>query len=101
MHTLWYFCIMKYYKWNQEKNIKLKNERELSFDDIVFYINNGNLIEIIENPNTEKYENQRIYVLNIKDYIYYVPFVENNDEIFLKTIIPSRKMTKKYLGRKK
>jgi uncharacterized DUF497 family protein len=92
---------MKDYTWNKDKNDKLKKERGISFDDIVFYINNGNLIEIIENPMIEKYANQRIYVLNINEYIYYVPFVENDNEIFLKTIIPSRKLTKKYLGMKK
>ena len=101
MHTLYYFCIMKIYNWNIDKNIKLKKERNISFDEIVFYIDNGNLIEIIENPNNEKYGNQRIFILNINDYIYYVPFVENDNEIFLKTIIPSRKLTKKYLGSKK
>jgi uncharacterized DUF497 family protein len=88
------------FNWNIDKNIKLKNERGISFDDIVFYIDNGNLIKIIENPNFEKYSNQKIFVFNINDYIYYVPFFETDNEIFLKTIIPSRKLTKKYLGKK-
>ncbi|MBM2814835.1 MAG: hypothetical protein HW421_1597 [Ignavibacteria bacterium] len=89
---------MKEYKWNIEKNIKLKFERNITFEDIVFYINNGNLLEIIENPNNEMYSGQRVYILNIKNYIYYVPFNENEKEIFLITIIPSRKLTRKYLG---
>jgi len=92
---------MKMFNWNIEKNLKLKQERKISFEEIVFYINNGNLIDIIDNPNQTKYGNQKSFVLNIKDYIYHVPFVENDSEIFFKTIIPSRKLTKKYLGEKK
>ncbi len=92
---------MKKYNWNYEKNIKLKSERNISFEEVIFLINSGNLIEIITNPNEEKYSKQKIYVLNIDNYIYHVPYVESEDEIFLKTIIPSRKSTKKYLGEKK
>ncbi|MDT3739822.1 MAG: hypothetical protein RO257_10025 [Candidatus Kapabacteria bacterium] len=91
---------MKKYNWNYEKNIKLKSERNISFEEVIFLINSGNLIEIITNPNEEKYAKQKIYVLNIDNYIYNVPYVESEDEIFLKAIIPSRKSTKKYLGEK-
>ena len=88
---------MKYYLWNQEKNELLRAERQVSFDDIVLYIEMGFLLDILEHPNQEKYKGQRIFVVNIDDYIYLVPFVENDDEVFLKTIIPSRKATRKYL----
>jgi len=72
------------FNWNIEKSLKLKEERNITFEEIVFYINNGNLIDIIDNPNQTKYGNQKSFFLNIKDYIYQVPFVENNLEIFLK-----------------
>jgi len=88
---------VKYYLWNQEKNELLRAERQVSFDDIVLYIEMGFLLDILEHPNQEKYKGQRIFVVNIDDYIYLVPFVENDDEVFLKTIIPSRKATRKYL----
>jgi len=92
---------MKFFNWSVEKNLKLKKERGISFEDILFYISNDCLLDIIQHPDKDKYQNQKIFVLNIEDYIYYVPFIENEDEIYLKTIIPSRKLTKKYLGRKK
>jgi uncharacterized DUF497 family protein len=88
---------MKYFNWNSEKNEKLKKERGISFDDVLYYIENDKVIDIIAHPNQEKYKSQKIFVLNIDDYIYLVPFVENEQEYFLKTIIPSRKDTKKYL----
>ena len=88
---------MKYYSWNGEKNQWLKAERQVSFEEVVFYIGRGQLLDIVEHPNQEKYEGQRIFVVNINDYAYLVPFVETEREIFLKTIIPSRKATKKYL----
>lgn len=75
----------------------MKKAREISFNDIVYYIEHGNLIEIIDHPNQNLYQNQKMYVLNIDGYIYLVPFVESDDEIFLKTIIPSRKATKHYM----
>lgn len=86
---------MKIFKWNKEKNDWLKQYRNIGFDDVVFLISEGMLLDILENPN---YSNQQIFVLKIDDYAYLVPFVENETEIFLKTIIPSRKATKKYLG---
>lgn len=88
---------MKYFSWDQDKNELLKAERQVSFADIVLYIEMGFLLDILEHPNQEKYKGQRIFVVNIDDYVYLVPFVENDDEVFLKTIIPSRKATKKYL----
>ena len=88
---------MKYYAWNNEKNRRLKAERNVSFEEVVFYIARGQLLDIVEHPNPEKYKGQRILIVNINEYAYLVPFVETEQEIFLKTIIPSRKATKKYL----
>ena len=88
---------MKYFEWNEEKNEKLKRERNISFETIVSQIELGHLIDIIEQPNKMKYKNQNIYVVEYENYAYLVPFVEDADKVFLKTIIPSRKATKKYL----
>lgn len=88
---------MKYFSWSEEKNELLKEERQISFEDVVFYIEMGFLLDVLEHPNQEKYKGQKIFVVQIEDYAYLVPFVEDEHEIFLKTIIPSRKATKKYL----
>jgi len=87
---------MKLINWNTEKNELLKNTRKISFEEIVIAINNDNIIDTVLHPNQEKYPNQKMYLISINDYIHVVPFVENENEIFLKTIIPSRKQTKKY-----
>ena len=89
---------MKYYSWNNDKNEKLKKERGISFEDIIYYIENKNLRAILKHNNQEKYPKQKIYVIEINNYAYLVPFIENEKEVFLKTIIPSKKATKKYLG---
>ncbi|GAB6282766.1 MAG: hypothetical protein STSR0008_15150 [Ignavibacterium sp.] len=88
---------MKYFEWNEEKNEKLKSERNISFEIIISQIELGHLLDIIEQPNKEKYKNQNIYVVEYEKYVYLVPYVEDADKVFLKTIIPSRKATKKYL----
>jgi hypothetical protein len=88
---------MKYFSWNEEKNELLKAERQVSFEDIVFYIEMGFLLDVLQHPNQEKYKGQRVFVVQIDDYVYLIPFVEDDREIFLKTIVPSRKATKKYL----
>mgnify|MGYP001607772692 FL=1 len=85
---------MKYFDWNSEKNKKLIKERGVSFEMCLVKIGSKDILDILDNIN---YPNQKIFVLEIDDYVYLVPFVENEDEIFLKTIIPSRKFTKKYL----
>ena len=90
---------MKYFSWNIEKNERLKAERAISFEEIVFHIAEGHLLDIIEHPNAEKYKGQRILIVNVEDYAYIVPFVETEREVFLKTIIPSRKATAHYLRR--
>jgi len=89
---------VKPFRWNDKKNIQLQAEREINFEMAVSEITEGNVLDIIEHPNQEKYPSQRIFVIRINQYVYLVPFVENDREIFLKTIIPSRKMKKKYLG---
>jgi len=88
---------MRYFAWNKEKNEKLKEERDISFEKVIFHIEKGNLLEVINHPNHEKYKGQRIFVVNINNYVYLIPFVEDEKETFLKTIIPSRKATKRYL----
>ena len=88
---------MKHYSWNNEKNRQLKAERKVSFEEVVFYIERGQLLDIVEHPNQERYRGQRIFIVKIRNYAYLVPFVETEREIFLKTIIPSRKATRNYL----
>lgn len=85
---------MKYFNWNSEKNKKLIKERGVSFEICLVKIESKDILDILNNIN---YPNQKIFVLEIEGYVYLVPFIENEDEIFLKTIIPSRKFTKKYL----
>ena len=91
---------MKPINWNPEKNQQLIAERGVSFEDVVFSLQQDALLDDIEHPNGDKYPNQRIFVINIDDYAYLVPYIENHKEIFLKTVIPSRKATKQYLGGK-
>ena len=89
---------MKAFAWNSEKNELLKSERGISFEEVVLNIQLGNEVDIFEHPNQERYPGQKISVVVIEKYAYLVPFVENEEEIFLKTIIPSRTATKQYLG---
>jgi uncharacterized DUF497 family protein len=88
---------MGYFAWNLEKNERLQQERGVSFEAVVLHIENGDVLDILEHPNQMKYAGQRIFVVRIGDYAYLVPFVENEEEVFLKTIIPSRKATDEYL----
>lgn len=88
------------YDFSAEKNQFLIKERGISFEAIITAISEGAIIDILPHPNLDKYPNQKIYVLNINDYVYLVPFVEKDKEtIFLKTIFPHRKLTKQYLRR--
>ena len=91
---------MKYYDWNEEKNEWLKRERGISFEMIVLAIEAGNLLDRIKNTNGEKYPNLNVLMIKVENYVYAVPYVEDEEKIFLKTIIPSRKSTKKYLETK-
>lgn len=88
---------MELFEWNNEKNAQLKEGRGISFEDIVFYIDRGDALDIVPHPKQSKYPGQRMFIINIENYAYLVPFMETEDAIFLKTIIPSRKATKKYL----
>jgi uncharacterized DUF497 family protein len=89
---------VKYFAWDDAKNAKLKADRGIGFEEIVFHIERGNLLNILEHPNSDRYAGQRIFVVQREDYVYLVPFVEDEHSVFLKTIIPSRKATKQYLG---
>ena len=88
---------MSHFAWNTEKNAELIKLRGISFERIIYHIERDGLLEIIDHPNKEKYSHQKMFVVNINNYAYLVPFVESDAEVFLKTIIPSRKATKKYL----
>lgn len=88
---------MKLFEWSIKKNDQLKEGRGISFEDIVFYIDKGDVLDIVPHPQQSKYPKQRMFIINIENYAYLVPFIETEEVIFLKTIIPSRKATKKYL----
>lgn len=90
---------MKRFNWNTEKNEQLRVERGISFEEILFHIQNGDILDILEHPNQNKYGGQRILVVAVAEYAHLVPFVEDDKEVILKTIIPSRKATKKYMGK--
>jgi uncharacterized DUF497 family protein len=89
----------KIIRWDEEKNQLLQLQRDVGFEDVLEKIANGDILGRRLHPNTDKYPNQQIFVLEINNYIWYVPFVETTDEIFLKTIIPSRKLTKEFGGK--
>lgn len=89
---------MKPFDWNPEKNQQLIGERGVSFEDVIFFLQGDGFLDDLEHPNTEKYPDQRIFVVNIDGYVHLVPYMESKDVIFLKTVIPSRKATKQYLG---
>ncbi len=86
----------KAFDWDNEKNKKLIKEREISFEAIVSLIESGNIISIVTGKG--KHAHQRQFIVEMNRYIYVVPFVEDDQKVFLKTIIPSRKLTKKFLS---
>jgi len=88
---------MKLYDWSDEKNVWLRHERGITFEDIVFHVAHGGLLDTIEHPNQRRYAGQRIFIVKVEEYVCLVPFVEDDEVILLKTIMPSRKMTKLYL----
>ncbi len=92
---------MKSINWNSEKNLVLKAERGICFDEVLVAISQGALLDVVEHPNKEKYPNQRIFIVRIRGYAFLVPFVETDEEIFLKTVIPSRSATKSYISKGK
>ena len=85
-------------RYSLEKNEILKASRGISFEDVILALEEGYLLDDIEHPNKERYPNQNIFIILVvvKDYVYLVPYIEDETSIFLKTIIPSRKMNKKY-----
>ena len=89
---------MAYYKQNHEKNEKLKAELGFGFEQVFIHIERGDLIDVVMHPNQSKYPNQQMLIVKIREYAYLVPFVEDEEGKFLKTIIPSRKATRDYLG---
>ena len=89
---------MKVFGWSDDKNEWLRRERGVGFEDIVFHLANGGLLDTIRHPNQRQYPGQMIFIVNVEGYACLVPFVEDERSIFLKTIIPSRKMTRQYLG---
>ena len=92
---------MKVFRWDKEKNEWLKKNRRVSFEQVVILMEREDVLETIEHPNQDKYPDQKIAIVKIGDYAFLVPYVQKNDEIFLKTIIPSRKATNKYVREQK
>jgi uncharacterized DUF497 family protein len=92
---------MKPFRWSSEKNDLLKQERGIGFEHIVVAVEAGGLLDIVAHPNQEKYPRQRILVVSCDGYAYLVPFVEEDDHYFLKTVIPSRKATRNFLKKVK
>ncbi len=89
---------VKYFAWDDAKNAKLRADRGIGFEDIVFHIERGDLLDILEHPNPDRYAGQRIFVVRREECVYLVPFVEDKHTVFLKTIIPIQKATKLYLS---
>ncbi|MFA6823172.1 MAG: toxin [Geobacter sp.] len=90
---------MKYFRWNHQKNSELKAERDITFEQMVLAIEADGLLDVVQHPNIDKYPNQLIFVVAYEGYVYLVPFVEESEYYFLKTIIPSRKAKRDYLKR--
>ena len=88
------------FSWSEDKNKQLKAERGLCFEDFISQVDADNVLDLIKHPNAEKYPNQIIYVIELMGYVCMVPSVKEGSQVFLKTIIPSRKMQKIYGGKK-
>jgi uncharacterized DUF497 family protein len=88
---------MKWFAWSEEKNEWLRRERDVSFEQVVAAVEQCDLLDVLEHPNPDRYPGQRVLVVRIETYAYAVPFVEADDHVFLKTIIPSRRLTRRYL----
>jgi uncharacterized DUF497 family protein len=86
------------FDWDDKKNEFLKIVRGISFEEVVYHIHNGDVLDVIRHPNLTRYPKQQMIVLNIEGYVYLVPYIKERGTRFLKTIIPSRKATKEYLG---
>ena len=89
---------MKPFRWSPEKNEQLQLDRGISFENMVVAMESGGLLDILAHPNLAKYPNQKMLVVASDGYAYLVPFVEEDDHFFLKTVIPSRKATRDHLN---
>lgn len=87
---------MRRLRWSHEKNELLKRTRGISFEEVAYHIGRQEILDVRKHPNRQRYPHQKIFVIELEDYVYLVPFVESEDEIFLKTIIPSRKAKKEF-----
>ncbi|MCO4094901.1 MAG: BrnT family toxin [Acidovorax sp.] len=87
----------KPFRWDPEKNEQLVQERGISFEQITVAVENGDLLQVVQHPNSEKYPRQKIMIVGMDGYAYLIPFVEETDYLFLKTIIPSRKATRDFI----
>lgn len=96
-HTLAYSPGVSDFDWDDGKNDFLEATREIGFEDVLFHIARGDVLDVIRHPNRTRYPGQNIIVLNVGGYVYLVPYVKKKGKRFLKTIIPSRKATKEYL----
>jgi hypothetical protein len=85
-------------RWSAEKSLSLKAERGVSFEEVLSAISQGGLLCVMDHPNRTKYGHQKMLVVRIRDYAYLVPCVESDSEIFLKSIMPSRKATRQFLS---
>jgi uncharacterized DUF497 family protein len=92
---------MRVFRWDNEKNEWLKKKRGVCFEEVVILLEREDVLEVVDHPDQNKYPRQKIATVKIGDYAYLIPYVQENDEIFLKTIIPSRKATNKYVREKK
>ena len=91
----------KRFEWNEDKNKLLKIYRNISFEDVIKALESGRQLNIEDHHNKKKYGNQKIFIVEIGNYAYIVPFIEDEEKVFLKTIYPSRKATKKYIKNEK
>ena len=82
--------------WDEDKNLSLRRERGVSFEEVLAALD-GDLLDVIDHPNERQYAHQKMLVVAIRNYAYVVPYVENDKHVFLKTIYPSRKATRDYL----
>jgi hypothetical protein len=90
--------VVKPFRWDADKNECLKAARSISFEEIVLAVEEGGLKDILVHPNQRRYPGQVVLVVSYREYVFLVPSVEEKDYYFLKTIIPSRKATRDYLG---
>ena len=90
----------KPFRWDPDKNELLIQGRGVSFEQVTVAVENGDLLQVVQHSNVTKYPRQKIMIVGIDDYAYLVPFVEELEYLFLKTIIPSRKATREFIDRK-